>query len=67
MEFLPPFFSYLTFTHLEKGKTVLQIRDPDMIAPPSLEVVGYTIAFYLQYRAVYTVPIDSILPIHHRQ
>ena len=56
------FFSYLTFTHLEKGKTVLQIRDPDRIAPPSREVVGYTIAFYLQYRGVYTVTIDSILP-----
>ena len=64
--FFPPFFSYLTFTHLEKGKTVLQIRDPDMIAPPSREVVGYTIVFYLQYRGVYTVTIDSTLPIHRQ-
>lgn len=61
------FFSYLTFTHLEKGKTVLLIRDPDRFAPLSREVVCYTVAFYLQYRGLYTVTIDSTVQIHRQQ
>ena len=61
------FFFGLTFTHLENGKFVLLIRDPDRFAPLSREVVGYTIAFYLQYRGLYTLTIDSTVQNHRQQ